>query len=62
MRAMAHNRANKPVYINVKQSFNDPNRMFISSPNMVELDPEQVDELISTLQVVASHIWPHRPD
>ena len=62
MRAMAYNRVNRPVFIDVKQSFNNPNRMFISTPNMVELDPEQVDELIGALQIVARRIWPHRPD
>lgn len=59
MRVMANSRRNSSVFIDVKQSFNNPDRMFISTPNMVELDPEQVVDLIDALQAVARRIWPH---
>lgn len=57
MRVYGRSRTNKPVYINLQQSKNNPDRMFISSPNMVELSPEEVDELIKALKVVAGRIW-----
>lgn len=57
MKVMAHNRGGYPVYLNVKQSYTNPNRLFISTPNMVELDPDQVDDLIDVLEVVSRRIW-----
>ncbi|SFG63694.1 hypothetical protein SAMN05660282_01481 [Corynebacterium spheniscorum] len=57
MRIYGRSRIGKPAYISLQQSRNNPDRMFISSPNMIELSPEETDELINGLKLVAGRIW-----
>lgn len=44
-------------FIRIEQSFNDPDRLFISTPNIVELTEEETYNLIDALAEGAHNLW-----
>lgn len=59
MRIEAHNRYNNPAHIILDRSRNHPNKLFMSTPNIIEMTPEHVDQFIAGLQAKAKEIWPN---
>ena len=44
-------------YIRIEPSFNDPNRLFISTPNIVELSEEETYNFLDALAEEADKLW-----
>jgi len=50
-------RQEKRGFIRIEQSFNDPDRLFVSTPNIVELSEEETYNLIEALTEGARNLW-----
>ena len=50
-------RQEKRGFIRIEQSFNDPGRLFISTPNIVELSEEETHNFIQALTEEADKLW-----
>ena len=50
-------RQEKRGFIRIEQSFNDPDRLFISTPNIVELSEEETHNFIQALAEEADKLW-----
>lgn len=44
-------------YIRIEPSFNDPDRLFVSTPNIVELTEAETYNLIEALAEGARNLW-----
>ena len=44
-------------YIRIEPSHNDPNLLFVSTPNIVELSEEETDSFIQALVEAADNLW-----
>lgn len=47
-------------FIRIEQSLNDPGRLFISTPNIVELSREEAYNFIEALTEEADNLWGHK--
>ncbi|ALC07136.1 hypothetical protein CDES_14055 [Corynebacterium deserti GIMN1.010] len=56
-RVLATRRTGSTAFIGIDQSRDNPDMMFISTPNMVELTRGQVLDLIEALRAEAHNIW-----
>lgn len=57
MRVLASRRTGSSAFIAVEPSRNNPDKIFISTPNMVELTRGQVVDLIEALRTEAHNVW-----
>lgn len=57
MRVLASRRTGTTAFISVEQSRDNADRLFISTPNMVELTRGQVVDLIEALRTEARNVW-----
>ena len=51
-------RTGTPAFIKVDKSMNDPDRLFLSAPNISELTLDQSMELVAAILEASAEIWP----
>ncbi|MGP5116180.1 hypothetical protein [Corynebacterium casei] len=51
-------RTGTPAFIKVDKSMNNPDRMFLSAPNISELTFDQSMELVAAILEASAGIWP----
>lgn len=51
-------RTGTPAFIKVDKSMNDPDRLFLSAPNISELTLDQSMELVAAILEASASIWP----
>ena len=51
-------RTGTPAFIKVDKSMNDPDRLFLSAPNVSELTFDQSMELVAVILEASAGIWP----
>ena len=51
-------RTGTPAFIKVDKSMNDPDRLFLSAPNISELTLDQSMELVAEILEASAGIWP----
>lgn len=50
-------RNNTPGYVDIHKDRDAPNRLFISTPNMLTLTEQETQQLIEALTTEANNIW-----
>ena len=50
-------RTGTPAFIKVDKSMNDPDRLFLSAPNISELTLDQSMELVAAILEASAGIW-----